>query len=122
VAHSIDQIIMSLQFQDVTRQEIDGAMSPLRQIGALAEDMIVRIDQTQVAKRAVGGGFSGGGGGGPAPAQPVRAAPAPEPKPSPVALVVENKASPPPVVKEKAPAPAAEEPASDVSAGDILFF
>ena len=122
VAHSIDQIIMSLQFQDVTRQEIDGAMSPLRQIGALAEDMIVRIDQTQVAKRAVGGGFSGGGG--PAPVQPVRAAPPPEPKPSPVALVVENKAAPPPapppVVKEKAPAP--EEATSDVTAGDILFF
>jgi hypothetical protein len=113
VAHSIDQIIMSLQFQDVTRQQIDGAMSPLRQIGALAEDMIVRIDQSQGSPRVAAAGAS---------AEPVAAAAAPPPvaKPSPVALVTETKAAAP----KKAPAPAevAEEASADASAGEVLFF
>jgi methyl-accepting chemotaxis protein len=42
VAHNIDQIVMSLQFQDITRQEIQGAVNPLKQIGGLAQEMISR--------------------------------------------------------------------------------
>lgn len=48
VAHNIDQIIMSLQFQDVTRQEIEAALSPLKQIGAYAEDMIARLGSAPI--------------------------------------------------------------------------
>jgi hypothetical protein len=48
VADNIDQIIMSLQFQDVTRQAIDAAMTPLRQIGSYADDMVVRVDSASV--------------------------------------------------------------------------
>jgi methyl-accepting chemotaxis protein len=42
VAHNIDQIVMSLQFQDITRQEIQGAVNPLKQIGGLAQEMVTR--------------------------------------------------------------------------------
>ncbi len=42
VAHNIDQIVLSLQFQDLTRQEIQGAVNPLRQIGGLAQEMVTR--------------------------------------------------------------------------------
>lgn len=43
VAHNIDQIILSLQFQDVTRQEIEAALVPLKQIGSIAQDMAVKL-------------------------------------------------------------------------------
>lgn len=43
VAHNIDQIILSLQFQDVTRQEIEAALVPLKQIGTIAQDMAVKL-------------------------------------------------------------------------------
>lgn len=42
VAHSIDDIIMSLQFQDITKQEIETAVRPLKQIGDLADEMVSR--------------------------------------------------------------------------------
>jgi methyl-accepting chemotaxis protein len=42
VAHNIDQIVLSLQFQDITRQEIQGAVNPLKQIGGLAHEMVTR--------------------------------------------------------------------------------
>lgn len=44
VAHNIDQIILSLQFQDVTRQEIEGALTPLKNIGSIADDLVNRSD------------------------------------------------------------------------------
>ena len=44
VAHNIDQIILSLQFQDVTRQEIEGALTPLKNIGTIADNLIHRSD------------------------------------------------------------------------------
>ncbi|MDD9950845.1 MAG: methyl-accepting chemotaxis protein [Zetaproteobacteria bacterium] len=43
VAQNIDQIILSLQFQDITKQEIEAASVPLTQIGQLANEMIERI-------------------------------------------------------------------------------
>lgn len=47
VAHNIDQIILSLQFQDVTRQEIEGALTPLKNIGSIADDLVNRSDSTK---------------------------------------------------------------------------
>ncbi len=49
VAHNIDQIILSLQFQDVTRQEIEGALTPLKNIGSIADDLVNRSDTAQDA-------------------------------------------------------------------------
>lgn len=43
VAHNIDQIIMSLQFQDITRQEMEAAVIPIRQISSLAEEMVSKL-------------------------------------------------------------------------------
>ncbi len=124
VAHNIDQIIMSLQFQDVTRKEIEGALAPLKQIGAFAEDMVVKAEG--VASRG-GGGLGGGGGGGsprPAPRSAPRSAPAVEfqsdPAPGSAATVTK--------ISEAKPAPAAkaeekgEEEAANAAAGDVLFF
>ncbi len=42
VAQNIDQIILSLQFQDITRQEIDAAMAPIREISYMIEEMAGR--------------------------------------------------------------------------------
>ncbi len=44
VAHNIDHIILSLQFQDITRQQIEAAVVPIRQISSLAEEMVSRIE------------------------------------------------------------------------------
>ncbi len=43
VAHNIDQIILSLQFQDITKQEIDAVGIPLQRISNLATDMIHKL-------------------------------------------------------------------------------
>ena len=43
VAHNIDHIILSLQFQDITKQEIEAAVIPIRQISTLAEEMVLRL-------------------------------------------------------------------------------
>jgi methyl-accepting chemotaxis protein len=53
VAHNIDHIILSLQFQDITRQQIEAAVIPIRQISSLAEEMVSRIEGTH-QKIAVG--------------------------------------------------------------------
>ncbi len=37
VANDIDQIIMNLQFQDITRQQVEGALRPLAALKAIAE-------------------------------------------------------------------------------------
>jgi methyl-accepting chemotaxis protein len=43
VAQNIDQIILSLQFQDITRQEIEAAVVPIKQISNLAEEMVAKL-------------------------------------------------------------------------------
>ncbi len=43
VAQNIDQIILSLQFQDITRQEIEAAIVPIRQISSLADEMVTKL-------------------------------------------------------------------------------
>ncbi|MBQ48616.1 MAG: hypothetical protein CMP10_14525 [Zetaproteobacteria bacterium] len=50
VAHNIDQIILALQFQDITRQEIDAAVVPIKQIGNLAEEMVTRLEYATEAE------------------------------------------------------------------------
>lgn len=49
VAQNIDQIILSLQFQDITKQEIEAAVVPIKQIGRLAEEMISKRDYEEKA-------------------------------------------------------------------------
>jgi len=40
VAHNLDQIVTSLQFQDLTRQEIERAVGPLRDLTSIADEML----------------------------------------------------------------------------------
>lgn len=49
VANNIDDIILSLQFQDITRQEIEAAVSPLARIGDLTFDMLRRSTNPNAA-------------------------------------------------------------------------
>ena len=44
VAHNIDQIILSLQFQDITRKEIEAAVMPIQMIGNLADEMVTKME------------------------------------------------------------------------------
>lgn len=53
VAQNIDQIILSLQFQDITRQQIEAAVVPLRQISTLAEEMVMRFGGRQINRSAL---------------------------------------------------------------------
>lgn len=52
VANQIDQIILSLQFQDITRQEIEGALQPLRQIRTLADEMVSKLSYVKSGEKA----------------------------------------------------------------------
>lgn len=111
VAHNIDQIIMSLQFQDVTKQEIEAALSPLKQIGAFADDMVVKM-------AAVAGGYEGlADESGKAGRTPPPAAKAPVAKSSPVKAAP----APTPTVKAGEPEEKKEEGAA-ATAGDVLIF
>lgn len=129
VAEDIDEIIMSLQFQDITKQEIQSAITPLNQITNLA-------GQFSYSQRSVSGSDIAVPSqeyaapaevkAEPAPA-PVQAAPAPSPaaKESTDVLFDDEPAAKAP---EPAPAPAAaeesasEEDADDMGGGDVLFF
>ena len=51
VAHNIDQIILSLQFQDITRKEIETAMTPIQMIGNLADEMVTKVDAVGVGEK-----------------------------------------------------------------------
>jgi methyl-accepting chemotaxis protein len=108
VAHSIDQIVMSLQFQDITRQEIQGAINPLKQIGGLAQEMVTRATLRQVGGAGVRLTTSKPATVAATVAAPVTAAAA---------------AAPPPPPKQAAETPAAET-AEDkaASGGDVLLF
>jgi len=45
VAKNIDEIILSLQFQDITRQEIERTFKPLTQISSLANEITIKSQQ-----------------------------------------------------------------------------
>ena len=51
VAHNIDQIILSLQFQDITRKEIEAAVSPIQMIGNLADEMVTKMEVTTKSEK-----------------------------------------------------------------------
>ncbi len=118
VAHNIDQIILSLQFQDITRQEMEAAVIPIRQISNLAEEMVSKLT---LAKADAGGyrlavGQSSGGGGSSSPS-PGPASQASGSK-SPVSLVsTEAEARVPKVATE---APSLKK--SDAKQGEVLDF
>lgn len=107
VAQNIDQIIMSLQFQDVARQEIEGAMAPLKQIGSVAEDMAVKLTTLSV------------GGELPSYGAKVRAMSTRSgvPKTGESNKSSSNTAGPAPD-----PVVADETPSQGAAAGDVLFF
>ena len=151
VAHNIDQIILSLQFQDITKQEIETAMSPLKQIGNLAEEMATKL------KYVSGGGEGGGSTSAPQPTPTIAAKPegnttpqgggegvfsddetgeliefdppkekateaaAPPAAKDAPATPAQEKDAPATPAQEKA-APEAEGEGKEASGGDILFF
>lgn len=122
VAHNIDQIILSLQFQDITRQEMEAAVIPIRQISNLAEEMVSKLTVLQTSgerpvQKASGQDFSntlaspkkpsgGGGGGGTSGAK------------AGIGLVSDDSAG-----KSSAPAPAASSvKKTDAPSGEVLVF
>lgn len=113
VAVNIDQIVLSLQFQDITRAEIQGAVSPLKQIGVMAHDMVTRavLKTSSDSARRTSTTARGPEPAAPAPAPLHVTPPAP---PAPVQA---------PVAAVPAPAaPAAEPEGKAASGGDVLFF
>jgi hypothetical protein len=111
VASNIDQIVLSLQFQDITRQEIDAALSPLKQIGGMAQDMMTKgrtlkgnAAAVEIAKQSV------------VTRQPTEDSKKKEPE---VAFVTPEVAAVP-----AAPTPAAEtsEETTRAISGEVLFF
>ena len=52
VANQIDQIILSLQFQDITRQEIEAALQPLRQIRTLSDEMVAKLSYVKSGEKS----------------------------------------------------------------------
>ena len=119
VAHNIDQIVMSLQFQDITRQEIQGAVNPLKQIGGLAQEMVTRTSFRQSGAGRLT--ISNGGAAKSAPASGAATAPT-------VAASLETKkpAIPfAPVVQAPPSAPSPSTESDDTKAaasGDVLMF
>jgi len=104
VASHIDQIIMSLQFQDITKKEIDAASAPLRNISMMVEDLVSRDDAV------LGGGRNRS-----------TVAPAPAAKTAPTSQGAEI------LVFEKEPLPKpeaqpVEEPDQKAAGGDVLMF
>ena len=51
VAHNIDGIILSLQFQDITRQEIEAVMQPIERIVEISEEMLSKLHTLTQDKR-----------------------------------------------------------------------
>lgn len=116
VAHNIDQIIMSLQFQDVTRQEIETAMAPLKQIGSYADDVVVRLGAAGLTGGAKPTATTA------AKAAPAKPAPAPANKPATVTKMADAKKAPEAAKTAEEAKKEGEEDGSGVAAGEVLFF
>ncbi|MFK7872944.1 MAG: methyl-accepting chemotaxis protein [Oligoflexales bacterium] len=117
VAKNIDQIITSLQFQDITRQEIESVIRPLGQINEFADDLVDKLR-----------GLKSDGASAPtSPSSEERVASAPNPPP---AEPVKTDTPSPETVKVEAPTPAeaaapppAEADADEAAAPkEVLFF
>lgn len=141
VAHNIDQIILSLQFQDITKQEIEAAVLPLSQIRDLAGQMVSRLHTAPAGmEHSPARATTAPAKKSPAPLPPVKAKAAPAPAPATKAAVDDTglwpsetpKASAP---AQAAPAKAAPKPAEKAAekpkeegdleaahSGDVLFF
>ena len=121
VAVNIDQIVLSLQFQDITRQEIQGAVSPLKQIGGLAQEMNMRsgLKASNDAVRNMVNSSSAQAAPNPTPTvtPPVSSASA---APAPVAAAAEVKKAPP--VAAPQAVESAEDAEKKAASGDVLFF
>lgn len=117
VAVNIDQIVLSLQFQDITRAEIQGAVSPLKQIGVMANDMVTRAvlktSSDSARRTATTARAPEPTTAAPIPVQPQQQV-APLPPPTPIQ-------APAPLVAETS-APGAEPETKAASGGDVLFF
>lgn len=116
VAQNIDQIILSLQFQDITKQEIEAAVVPIKQIGDLAEQMVSKLSylSRDNSMAHVGGGFDG------STARKTTAVPAPAPsapKPAPKAVEFDDTQAPKPPESD-----ASDGDKDSANSGDVLFF
>lgn len=122
VAENIDQIVLSLQFQDITRQEIEAALAPLKQIGSMAEDMVVRLNAgaNPSARKTTTLSVVPPMGSAPAPTfTPAPAAPKVEPTVATQTVTAPKAAAPEPQAKTDAEA---AEAAKKAASGDVLFF
>jgi methyl-accepting chemotaxis protein len=130
VAHNIDQIILSLQFQDITKQEIESAVLPLIQIRDLAGQMVnggksggSRIATSAATPSKVAASHAKTSG----VVAPLKAVPAAEKAPE-GGLFEATQPVPAPVSRPTPPTPptppAKTEEAKESSAqsGDVLFF
>ncbi len=119
VAQNIDQIILSLQFQDITKQEIEAAVVPIKQIGSLAEQMVSKLTF-----------ISGSDSGKPLSRQSenLTAPQSPRPPQPSSADVLEFSSDPKRKAKVEKPkepqaqAPKADDKPESVNRGDVLFF
>ncbi|WP_397599279.1 methyl-accepting chemotaxis protein [Silvanigrella sp.] len=141
VAKNIDQIILSLQFQDITKQQIDQALQPLDKIKINIEELLNKALQNDaLALKAAhqhggggtnDGGTSGSGGGSSGGGTPPPSSPAGTPPQSTPPSSAAPKASAPPKAPAAAPQKSAESsaqgsaPAADDESlvkGDVVFF
>ena len=123
VAQNIDQIILSLQFQDITRQEIEAAVVPIRRISSLAEEMVTKLGllNHEAIRNRGGGTVARAAGDGLAPSAPSEPAPVSdfvEPTPAPATAAPAPSASP-----QAPPTSQAEDPVSvSAKGGEVLEF
>ena len=125
VAQNIDQIILSLQFQDITRQEIEAAIVPINQISSLADEMVSKLSFVSASanvemKQAAGAEFSAPAPAAPAPA-PAAPAPAAAAPATPAPAEDDGFISPSSSAQPSAPAPSEPKP-EPLSSGDVLEF
>jgi methyl-accepting chemotaxis protein len=133
VAKNIDQIILSLQFQDITKQQIDQALQPLEKIKINIEELLNKALQNdalalKAAHQLGGGGSNNGGGTGngggssgggtPPPSSPAGTPPQSTPPSSAPPKASAAKTPPPPKPVEP---PAAADDESLIK-GDVVFF
>nr|BFD32753.1 hypothetical protein GTC16762_23710 [Pigmentibacter ruber] len=139
VAKNIDQIILSLQFQDITKQQIDQALQPLEKIKINIEELLNKALQNdalalKTAHQNTGHGGDGSSGSTPPPAAPASGSTPPPPPTSGgsggAAAKPQAQASAPKAAPPKAPTPPSKPPEAGGTAaddeslvkGDVVFF
>ena len=139
VAKNIDQIILSLQFQDITKQQIDQALRPLAKIKTNTSVLIERVGKTESQgnngpfAQAANAAFGVTVASSTPQMAPAAFQNSPEPQrsaspASPPAAAAPQSPAPavaPAPAKPAAPAPApapAAPPEEDLDRGDVVFF